>query len=184
MTALTDTKARFGAGSIALHWIVALFFIALIVTGYGLMWAPRGPMRGAWVDAHDAIGFLLVAFAGLRLIWRAFNPLPALTAGPRWENIAARVVHALLWFFVLALPLTGWVVASTGRRPLSVFGWFDFPRIWGNDLPMHRMSEEWHGILSHLFLIVFALHILGALKREYGSKDGTLRRMLGRPLAR
>jgi len=179
MTSLTDTKTRFGAGTVALHWIVALFFIALLVTGYGAMFAARGA-RGPWLDWHYGAGFLLVAFAGLRLIWRAFNPLPALTPAPRWENLAARTSHILLWFFIFALPLTGWIAASTGRRPLSVFGWFEFPRIWGNDPPMHGMSEDWHSWLSHAFLVIFALHVAGAIKRQYVSRDRTLSRMLAR----
>jgi cytochrome b561 len=178
MPAFGDSKTRFGTGSIALHWIVALFFVALIVTGYGMMFVGR-PARGAWIDVHDALGFLLILFTAVRLVWRAANPLPNLSAAPRWENVTARMGHVLLWFFMVALPLTGWVVASTGRRPLSVFGWFEFPRIWGNDPPMHRMSEEWHLWLSHAFLVLFALHIAGALKREYVNRDGTLRRMLG-----
>jgi cytochrome b561 len=176
---LTDTKSRFGAGSVTLHWIVALFFIALAVTGYGFMLAERAA-RGPWLDWHYGLGFLLVIFAGVRLTWRALNPLPSLSDGPRWENVLARIDHALLWLLILALPLTGWLVASTGRRPLSVFGWFDFPRIWGNDRAMHALSEDWHAWLSHAFLAVFAVHIVGALKREYVSHDGTLSRMLGR----
>lgn len=180
MASLADTKTRFGAGSVALHWIVALLFVALAVTGYGLMLAERA-QRGAWMDWHYGLGFILVVFAGLRLIWRAFNPLPTLTAGPRWENLLARASHILLWFFILALPLTGWVAASTGRRPLSVFSWFEFPRIWDvADRGMHRMSEDWHGWLSHAFLVIFVLHIIGALKREYLNRDRTLSRMLGR----
>ena len=178
MASFTDTKSRYGSGTVALHWIVALFFIALAVTGYGFMFASR-EARGPWLDWHYGLGFILVVFAGLRLIWRAFNPLPALTGGSKWENLLARTSHALLWFFVLALPITGWVAASTGRRPLSVFGWLEFPRIWGNDPSMHGMSEDWHSWLSHAFLVVFALHIAGALKREWWNKDGTLRRMLG-----
>jgi cytochrome b561 len=179
MTSLTDTRSRYGAGSIALHWIVAFAFIALLVSGYAMMVLPRGPRFGQALTWHNGIGCLFLAFAAGRLVWRAVNPLPALTAASRWENIAARVDHALLWFFILALPLTGWVAASTGRRPISIFGWFDFPKIWGNDPAMHRLSEEWHGILSHVFVVVFALHIAGALKREYVNRDGTLRRMLG-----
>jgi len=180
MASLTDSKARFGTGSVTLHWIVALFFIALAVTGYGFMFAERA-QRGMWLDWHYGLGFILVVFAGLRLIWRAANPLPQLTPGPRWENLLARANHVLLWFFILALPLTGWVAASTGRRPLSVFGWFEFPRIWdASDRAMHGMSETWHGWLSHAFLVMFALHIAGALKREYISRDRTLSRMLSR----
>jgi len=179
MTTLTDSKLRFGAGSVALHWIVALFFILLAVTGYGAMFAERAG-RGPWLDWHYGLGFLLVVLAGLRLVWRLFNPLPALTPGPRWENVVARISHALLWFFIFALPLTGWIAVSSGRSVPSVFGWFDFPRIWGADRAVHELMEDTHGWMSHIFLIVFALHIAGALKREYISRDGTLSRMLGR----
>jgi cytochrome b561 len=180
MASLTDTKARFGSGSVALHWIVALLFIALAVTGYGFMFAERA-QRGIWLDWHYGLGFILVVFAGLRLIWRAFNPLPELSPASRWENLLARANRILLWFLILAIPLTGWVAASTGRRPLSVFGWVEFPRIWDTaDRAMHGLSEDWHAWLSHAFLVIFALHLAGALKREYLNRDGTLSRMLGR----
>src|SRR5262249_30551626 len=96
------------------------------------------------------------------------------------KNLLARASHVLLWLLIVAIPLTGWVAASTGRRPLSMFGWFEFPRIWDStDRAMHGMSEDWHLWLSHTFLVIFALHIVGALKRESIGRDRTLSRMLG-----
>jgi cytochrome b561 len=177
---MRDTKAGFGSVTIWLHWIVAAGFIALAVTGELLEFAARGPARSSMLGQHVSLGYVLMIFFAARLVWRAVNPLPALTDAPAWENALARISHAIMWLLILGLPLSGWLAASSGRGPMDVYGWFDFPRIWTQDRAMHGAMEGIHAALANLFLAMFAAHLAGALWREYVRRDGTLSRMLGR----
>ncbi|MGE0653296.1 MAG: cytochrome b [Alphaproteobacteria bacterium] len=175
-----DTPERYGSVSIALHWLAALGMIALVITGYVFMFLPRGGLRGTVITLHDAAGYLTLILAFAHVAWRPFNRFPELSAGASWENTLARVVHWLLLGFLIALPLTGWFAHSTGRNPPMFLNWFEVPRMPGATPAYHRASEEVHAVLSHLFLVVFAAHVLGGLKRQFVNRDGTISRMLGR----
>ena len=176
---LFDTRARYGAVTKWLHWLAAIGMIALMVTGYVFMNLPRGPERGVWLAWHNASGYLTLILALAHVGWRAVNPLADPTPGAAWENGLARGVHWMLLGFLILLPLSGWYVASTGRRPPMVFDWFAVPRIPGASREFHGLSEEIHGLLSHAFVVVFALHVLGGLKRQFVNRDGTIARMMG-----
>ncbi len=179
MVALSDSRARYGAVTIWLHWLAAIGMIALAITGYVFMSLPRGPERGAWLAWHNATGYLTLVLALAHVAWRTVNPFADLTPGAAWENGLARTTHWLLLFFLVVLPISGWFVVSTGRRPPMMFDWFTIPRMPGAGREFHRLSEEIHGWLSHAFLVVFALHVLGGLKRQFINRDGTIARMLG-----
>jgi len=179
MSRLFDTRAGYGAVTKWLHWLAAIGMVALLVTGYVFMFLPRGPVRGAWLAWHNAAGYLTLILAFAHVGWRAFNPFADLTPGAAWENRLARTVHWLLIGFLVVLPLSGWFVASTGRRPPMVFDWFAFPRLPGAAREYHGLSEGIHGLLSHAFVVVFAAHVLGGLKRQFINRDGTIARMLG-----
>ncbi|MFT5538689.1 MAG: cytochrome b561 [Alphaproteobacteria bacterium] len=179
MAGLYDTRTRYGAPTIWLHWLAAAGMIALAITGYVFMSMSRGPERSAWLAWHNATGYLTLILAAAHVAWRAVNPFPDLSPGAAWENGLARTAHWLLLFFLLVLPLSGWFVVSTGRRPPMMFDWFAIPRMPGASREYHGLSEDIHAGLSHAFLAVFALHVLGGLKRQFINRDGTIARMLG-----
>jgi len=177
MQGLRDTAARYGIGSVSLHWIVAALALALLATGYLVLGLPRGPEKSFYIQLHLGIGWVAIALIALRLVWRLANPLPTLTPAPRWENVLARATQWSLLGLLAALAVTGYLIAATTTRLSSVFGWFSVPLI--NDRALHRAMEGWHGWASHLLLALVALHVAGALKRALINRDGTLRRMLG-----
>jgi cytochrome b561 len=176
---LFDTPERYGWVSIALHWLAALGMIGVLITGYAFMFLPRGSVRGAMLTLHDAGGYLTLILALAHVAWRPFNTFPALSAGAAWENTLARVVHWLLLGFLIALPLSGWFAHSTGRNAPMFLNLFEIPRMPGASPAYHRSSEQVHALLSHVFLIVFAAHVLGGLKRQFVNRDGTIARMMG-----
>ena len=94
----------------------------------------------------------------------------------------ARVTHWLFYFLMIALPLTGWAMASAfGKgKPVSMFGLFDVPALpVGYDKPTAEMFETMHGVLGNYILVgLLALHVVGAFKHQFVDHDGTLRRMV------
>lgn len=80
-------------------------------------------------QTHMSIGLavLLLALVRLCLRIRATAPVPA-PAAPLVMN-AAKAVHIALYVLLLAMPLSGWLMASTTpvRVPTCVFGLFDLP---------------------------------------------------------
>ncbi len=77
------------------------------------------------------------------------------------------------------MPISGAVMSVAGGRALELFG---------IELIAAGEKTEWlqsaasfvHVNAVNLIIMVFALHVLGALKHQLVDKDGTLSRMLGR----
>lgn len=180
MGKIYDTPRSFGTGSILLHWAVAGIAIALLVTGYWFLALPRGPEKGAMLAVHVDLGWWLAFLVALRLLWRLFNPLPALASGRPWEYALARLVQWLMVALLVAFAITGYMSIATNPRiqSVSVLGWFELPRLDDPGRTLHRASEEVHLWLSHGFAAILLLHVAGALKRSLVNRDGTLRRMV------
>ncbi len=178
------TPARYSRSAMALHWLIA----ALMAFQYGLGEAfahmPRGKALFDVAQFHKSIGITILLLTLLRLAVRLWKPRPTLHADHSWATWAAKLVHFGFYFVLLAVPLTGWLAASTSRLdiPTVLFNtvpWPDFPFA---DHGWHQWAEDAHELLSKLFLLLFALHIIGALRHQLWLKETMIERML--PLAK
>ena len=93
-----------------------------------------------------------------------------------WESKLASHVHRLLYVLMIALPLSGVIMAVASKYGIK---WFGLAFIGGLDnTPLREAFKEVHEIVGLLILLVLVLHILGALKHKFIDKDETLDRML------
>lgn len=165
--------------AVALHWIIAF----LIVLNFFAAWSAEGmpkPEEMQIMANHKAIGITILILSVLRILWRIAHRPPPLSASiARWEAVLARTVHSLFYFLMIGMPLTGWAMVSTGGKPVSVFGLFDMPALpVGSDKATGGTFHEVHEIFGTVFMILIALHVLGALKHQFINHDGTLARMV------
>jgi cytochrome b561 len=140
---------------------------------------PR-PERLANYAGHSALGYDLLAILILRLLWRWFNPVPELPAELRpWERLSARLGHFLLYCFMLAVSLTGWLVATTARTPMTkdVFGLNVPPLVTTLDRSVRQWIEETHMVLAYVLAAVVVVHVMGALRHHLVKRNDVLRRM-------
>jgi cytochrome b561 len=140
---------------------------------------PR-PERLANYAGHSALGYDLLAILILRLLWRWFNPVPELPAELKpWERMSARLGHFLLYCFMLAVSLTGWLVATTARTPMTkdVFGLNVPPLVTTLDRSVRQWIEETHMVLAYVLAAVVVVHVMGALRHHLVKRNDVLRRM-------
>jgi cytochrome b561 len=174
--------------AVVFHWLIS----AMVITNIVLAWIFNNvPDETAppYTTAHKTIGITVLGLALMRLLWRfAHKPPPFDPAIPRWNLKAARVSHFLLYFMILAMPLSGWIYDSAwewaSSYPISVFGWFEMPRIrWVvNMAPEPKKAlDEWagkvHVWLSYLLYLLLAAHLIGAFKHQWLDRVPTLQRM-------
>lgn len=176
----TDARTRYSTIAIILHWTIAALIVANLVIGR-LNEGMSDAARAFWMGQHYAIGMTVLFLSMLRLLWRLIHPVPpANPAHPAWERLVAKTVHFLFYALMIAMPMIGWLIKSTGRGdPINIFGLFDVPALpTGHSESAHQLFETLHGIGGWMFIGLIALHIVGALKHHIIDKDSTLGRMI------
>lgn len=170
---------RYSTVAIWLHWLIGVIVIANIIGGLGHDALPAG-QRGFVMGLHKSFGLAVLALTFVRIGWRLANPpppLPAYLTGG--ERALARVTHLGFYVLLLLLPLSGWAMASLGKRPTDFFGLFEVPR-----LPLDPASRgfyhESHETLGWIAVATIALHILAVIKHQVFDRDDSLARMLPR----
>lgn len=173
-----NTGNRFGLIAIFLHWLMAVMMLGLVGLGLYMTRIPVSVQKLKFYGWHKEWGMLVLMLVIVRLAWRLRNQLPSLENLPRWEEIAARTVHWLFYFFMFSLPLTGWLITSSANLPVSVFGWFVLPNLIMPSEHNRIIFTEIHMWLSYALIVVFCMHTSAALKHYFINKDKILQRML------
>jgi cytochrome b561 len=96
----------------------------------------------------------------LRLLWRWFNPVPVLPVDLKpWERMAARLGHMSLYVLMFIVSLTGWMVATTFRVPMTedLFGINVPPIVTAVDRSVRQWIEESHMILAYVLAAVVVI---------------------------
>lgn len=167
-----------------LHWLIAISVIVnwrLVEAGEHASDAEKEALMGN----HFAIGMVILLLAVSLIGWKLSHPSPPLASHlSAWEVALAKVVHALFYILLIAMPLLGWVAMSSYGQGISVFGAFTWPALpVPVNLDMAGTIFDIHGLLGTILVILIALHVAGALKHQFFDRDGNLYRMLpfGRP---
>ena len=177
MPAWRKLRQTYGATSQILHWLVAFFVFAMLALGWGREIAP-GAWRPAMIDLHKSIGFCILCLMMIRTAWRLYRGAPRLPEGMgKLSAYAAAAVHALLYGFLLLMPVSGWLMLSAAGRPAQIFG-LDLPALMEKDRNLLPFFKELHEIAAYGLSALIALHVLAALYHHYIRKDDILRRML------
>jgi polyisoprenoid-binding protein YceI/cytochrome b561 len=144
----------------------------------------RGAARFAAFQLHKSVGITILLLVALRLVWRWYRtPPPAVVTG--WQRVLAHGVHLAFYVLLFAIPLSGWAIVSSSRTVVSTLLYGVVP--WPN-LPLAGLAAEaksaWHGAAEFIHgnlwwvvLVLFALHLAGALKHQWIDRDGELARM-------
>jgi cytochrome b561 len=172
-----------------LHWLIAAAIIVNLCLGLYManILTDQDPSRFPIIQFHKSLGLTVLTLSVLRLIWRIVNPVPPLpdSMGSGLKTLA-RTTHYLLYFLIIAIPLTGWALVSASPLglPTNYFGLFHWPGIpfltdltRAQKLPLRHEFFAMHFYLAISALVLVPLHIAGALYHQFRGED-VLRRML------
>jgi len=176
-----NSKTDWGWPAKALHWVGAAMILTLLVHGWWMTHMTPRPERLANYAWHSALGYDLSVLVTLRLLWRWLNPLPELPADlQRWEHVAARLSHAGLYVLMFAVSLTGWIVATTFRVPMTkdLLGIDIPPLVTAVDRSVRQLIEESHMVLAYVLAAIVLIHIVAALRHHFVKRNEVLRRMI------
>ena len=159
--------SRYSNVAIALHWLIAALVVANLFLGF--FHESFGKAATPWLMFyHKAFGLTVLGLTLARLAWRLGHRPPAFDPVLKgWEVGLARLIHALFYVALLAIPLSGWLLSSSSGRATDFYGLFDIaPLPVARSDAVHDVFEEAHELLGWLMLGLLALHIAGALKHH------------------
>lgn len=170
---------RFGLVSIINHWINAIIFISVMGLGFYLDYVGDGrAVRGPWMEAHKAGGVLLLILAMWRISWRFFQGFPKdLAPMPTWQKLSAKLVHWMLIFALVAMPVSGILLSLYSERGINVFGLFIIPPQPENVL-VSGLASLVHESMAYLVAAALFMHVGAVFKHHLIDRDNTLVRML------
>lgn len=180
--ALKSTETHWGSMAKTLHWVMALAILGNGIFGLLMVEMPRGMDKLNAFALHKSIGLTVLALFLLRLSWRWFDPKPRDEPMPKWQRVAAHLTHGVLYLFMLALPLSGWIMNSLHGFPLQFFKLFNLPALAEKNEELSELAESVHEYLFWALLLVVIGHVGAALVHHLFERDNTLLRML--PFAR
>jgi cytochrome b561/polyisoprenoid-binding protein YceI len=175
-----NSISRYTAVAIALHWAIATLIGFMIWLGWNM------EDNEARYQLHKSIGITILILTVARVGWRVLNPPPALPSDMKaLEKQASHYVHLGLYALMFLMPLLGWALVSTSKFqvPTVLFGtisWPDLPFLSGfrGNKPVHEAIKFLHSKGAWVIIGLLALHVAGALKHEFSSEEGVLKRMI------
>ena len=128
---------------------------------------------------HSLVGWYVLFLLALRFAWRAGSPVPALPAElPRWERTTALAAHWTLYALMLAVSISGWMVADTFRQPIEgmLFGVVPVPHLVSSRA-YRDVFEGTYMVLSYALFALVIVHAASALRHHFGKRNRVLLRM-------
>lgn len=175
---------RWHPASVVLHWLTLL----LVLFQFWI----AGPMRDETRDLlsrfelyqrHKSVGLTIALFVVLRLALRLAVPQPGPFERNVWLRAAATSVHTGLYLCLVALPVTGLLMAAAApiQIPTLYFGLFSVPHPIGPDQQIYKTMLFWHDQIGNLLIGLGVAHVAAVAVHMLVWRDGLIGRMgLGR----
>lgn len=174
-----NTSERYGSLSIGIHWLMLLLLSAVYACIELREFFPKGSdPREALKTWHFMLGLSVFVLVWLRLVQHAFGPTPRIEPEPpKWQALAAKLMHLALYALMIGLPLVGWLLLSAAGKPIPFFGQ-QLPALIAENKGLAETIKEVHETGGTIGYIIIGLHAFAALFHHYWVGDNTLRRML------
>ncbi|OIQ86408.1 hypothetical protein GALL_317280 [mine drainage metagenome] len=160
------------------HWAILILLLIEFPIAWTMPDVRRDTLPHGLIAWHIFFGTLILAAMLLRVLWRASRKAPPELPMPKWQAVAAKLTHGLLYLGFIVLPLLGWMNASSRGWDVKLLGFIPlfalFPSgsSWG-----HEMGDV-HQAVAIGLLVLIGLHVLAAAYHEMVLRDGTMRRIL------
>jgi cytochrome b561 len=181
-----NSRRRFGWVAMGFHWLMAAAILFTFCLGLYMTSLEVGAEQFELFQLHKSLGVTILLLAVLRVLWRLVNPVPPLPAGMAgWERGLAHVSHYGLYVLMFLVPVIGWCVVSVSPLglPTFLYNQVEWPHIPFLAAVENKEAAEAgfvqaHLVMAWLLIFLFFLHVAGALKHHFISRDDTLKRML------
>jgi cytochrome b561 len=195
---MNQSVQRYNKVAIILHWLIGFMILGMLALGfwmsdlpkdakvqvldlfnlgfYSINYAEPTSLRAFYFNLHKSIGLSVMALIFFRVFWRLTHVAPAFPDTMNaLEKKLADVMHRLLYLLMLAVPLSGAIMAAFSKYGVV---WFGTPLLKGLDNnPVREVFKESHELLAAVLLALVVLHVASAIKHKVIDKDDVMKRM-------
>ena len=161
---------------VIVHWLTLALLIASWYLGEDLAEATdasKATLAGYIV--HASVGATILLLTMTRLVFRSKDGMPP-AIGQSAVDKLAKGIHHILYFVLFILPVTGMITITTSDAAKALLAGDAslLPREGGYE---HVFAQEVHETLVTVLIVLVAVHLLGAIKHQFITKDGLMERM-------
>jgi len=159
-----------------LHWLIVALVVAQFIIGWTMPDVHRDTRPEGEIAWHLGVGTALIAVMACRLIWRATHRPPPDDQTPFMRAVAA-LTHFALYALLIAVPVLGWINASSRAWAVTLFGAIPLPALSPAGSSFGHAMGDVHGVLAWVLFALICLHVVAALFHRFVLNDGVLQRM-------
>ena len=159
------------------HWFSFALILGALILIEVKNYVPRdNPWRTDLKTYHMLIGQMILLVVLLRIITRIFviNPIEQEKSVSR---VFKKMIHACLYIFMLAMPVSGIMLMQSAGNPIPYFGDL-YPVLTHANINYAKAYKYIHIYLGNAIYLFIGAHAIMAIWREYIIKDGILQKML------
>ncbi|WP_175718896.1 cytochrome b [Burkholderia anthina] len=169
--------ARYDAVARLLHWLIVTLIVAQYVIGWTMPDVHRDTQPVGLIAAHLIVGAALLAAMACRVLWRATHRPPPGDLSPTMRTLSG-ATHVALYALLVAVPLLGWINASSRAWSVTLLGIVPLPALSAAGSGFGHAMGDVHGILAWVLFGGICLHVAAALAHRFVLRDGVMQRMM------
>ncbi len=165
-----------------LHWLMAAIILFLLGLGIYMVdfLSKEAPNRMEIYNLHKSLGVIILVLIFIRILNRlAFKTPTFPNSLPKIEKIAANLAHFALYFLMIAMPLSGYLMSNSFGYHVNFFG-IELPMLMEKNLELAPIISQSHTIFGYSLIAIISLHILGVIKHRFFDRpeNDVLKRMI------
>ena len=173
---LTNTLTEYGFISKIFHWSSAAVLVFQIPLGFYLVDMDFSEKRLTIESIHVTLGLAIFYLTIFRLIYKTFNPTPALQNSIfPGQKIIAKLNHIFLYVAILTITISGALKKLYNGEELDLFF---FNLEIKDNFELAEIFYEIHIISNYTLIILITLHIFAVIAHKVLFKENLLKRIL------
>lgn len=162
---------------VIVHWLTLALLVAGWLLGDELAEATdesKATLSGYIVHALVGITILLLTIG--RLFFRSTDGIPSAVGQTALDKLAKGIYYTL-YFLLFILPVSGFVTVITSDAGKALLAG-DANLLPKEDGFKDVFAHEVHETMVNVLIVLVVIHLLGAIKHQFITKDGLMERMM------
>jgi cytochrome b561 len=156
-TSSAETMEAYPGMMQAMHWAMGGALVASVGCVQGAMNTKDKALKGDLMFYHKSFGVLTLGLLIPRVAVRLMSKVPEHLPGAAWEVFSAKVTHALLYVFMIVMPISGTVMGYYSGKGLPFF-WKTLPGAEKADGAKAKQAFQVHKQVGSYLQYVIPLH--------------------------